>query len=168
MRTDEVAFGEGELARADAFLAPGLEQLELEGDARRGVFGGGERPHAERVALLVVREARVRAVRPTALGANGAHHARREGAAEDGGGDVQGDVIVVARMAAHFAEEDLRLRPLGFVDEDEPALAVACGRRELQGRRPPTGQRGEQTLGELRGARLRSRRRQRRWRCCRA
>jgi hypothetical protein len=114
-----IATNEGELARRDPLVHEGLEQLDLEAQAWRRVGHRGEGPHRERLPVSIGGEARGRAVRPAPFGPDLAHEARGERAAEDGVCDAERNVVRVERRSAERADEDLRLRALRLVDEDE-------------------------------------------------
>ena len=142
LRADQVLLDEVQLGLRDPPVDPRLEQLELEGDARRGVGRRGEGPHGEGLALPVDGQAGVGAVGPAALRADGLHEARGERPAEDGVGHAERDVVLVVRRGAEGADDDLRLRPLGLVHDDEAApldwrwrgdgIRDARARRELR------------------------------------
>src|SRR5690606_30089337 len=110
-----------ELLGAHAALPPLLEQRELEGDARRRVLGLRKRPQAEGLTVTIVRERRVSPVRPTALAPHFSREARGEGAAEHRVGDEQREILGILRVAAQPSDEDLRLRAVGLVDEEQVA-----------------------------------------------
>ena len=148
VRTDHVVLDERELARRDASAREVLEELELERHARRAVGGGGKGPHRERMALSFDRQASARAVGPPALAPDLAHHPRGERAAEDGRGRDERPVVRVARVCAEAADEDLRLRTLRLVDEEQ---ASPLGRRGLGERivdARPLGHRADEQRAE--------------------
>ena len=136
---DQVLLDEVELLLGDAAVHPGLEQLELEGDAGGRVGCRRERPHRERLPLPIECQPRVSAVRPTALRANRLHQARGERPAEDRVRHAESDVVVVVWPRAQAADEDLGLRPIGLVDEDEVPPLVTAGEGTASAMRSPTG-----------------------------
>ena len=91
----------------------------------------GKVQRTQECRLPVDPRARARAVRPPALGADLLHQPRREGPAEDGVRDDERHVVVVIGRRPERPDEDLRLRSLRLVHDEE---AAAGAHRRLRDR----------------------------------
>ncbi len=150
VRAPQVALHERQLLLLHALAVPRLQELQEQPQAGRRVRRRRRGPHGKSLPVPVHAEARVGPVGPAPLHPHLLHHPGGEGAAQHGGGHLEGGQVLVLGVRPEGPQVHLGLGAIGFVDEDKvapgPGLRLAGRILGPSARRQPRRQRLRQAL----------------------